>query len=177
MRILFFTLAVLIFASCSSRLRPFTQKLYDDFSWSENELQRIQFYLSDDIRLWRDSGVERSTIRNGKIRVVDGREIEEIIFKKGTPGVILFSPKTNRFAVSFDDDDDRYLMFGPNPKRDGRYVLLAKEWDRRSGKVTYGGETFNTDPGSSYATLMVDLDAARKRTYSKETVSGRRVND
>ena len=162
-------------SSCSSELRPFTQRMYDEFNWSENELQQIQFYLSDDITLWRDAGNEESVIKDGKIRVVDGREVEEVKIKKGTPGVVVFSPKENRFAVSFDSEDDNFLMFGPNKKVNGRYVLLAKEWKNKRGKVTYGGNTYNTNTQSAYAALLVDIKAARKVNYNSSSPGGRRV--
>ena len=177
MRAILYLMILLGFTSCSSNLRPFTQRMYDDFNWSDNEIQKIQFYLSDDVRLWRDRGTDYSNIEGGVIKIVDGREIEEVLIPRNTPGVVLFSPKSNRFAVSFDDDDDRFLMFGPNPKMDGRYVLLGKDWGRRQGKITYGGKTFNVDNNSAYASLLVDIDAARKRTYKRQTADGRRVED
>jgi hypothetical protein len=149
--------------------------MYDEFEWTEKDIQKIQFYVSDDIRLWRDAGTEESRIENGKVKVVDGREVEEVIIKKGTPGVVIFSPKENRFAVSFDSDDDGFLMFGPNEKINGRYVLLAKEWKNRKGKVTYRGSIFNTDTDSAYATLLVDIKAARKMKLNSTVVGGRRV--
>lgn len=172
-----FLLSVLVFvSSCSTNLKPFTQRVYNDFNWTNEEIESIQFYISEDIRLWRDFGGEASTIKNGKVRVVDGQEIEEVIIKKGTPGVVVFSPKENRFAVSFNEDDDAYLMFGPNKKAEGRYVLLAKEWKNRRGKVTYNGTIYNTDLHSAYSTLLFDIKAARKRNFNSTVVGGRRVD-
>ena len=176
MRLLILIILATGLFSCSSNLRPFTQDIYNDFNWSEDEIEQIQFYVSEDIRLWRDSGLEEDVIKDGKVRVVDGREIEEVIIKKGTPGVVVFSPKENRFAVSFNEEDEAYLMFGPNEKANGRYVLLAKEWKNRRGKVTYNGRIYNTDLNSAYSTLLFDIKAARKRNYNSTVVSGRRVD-
>ena len=176
MRVIILLVVFGTLSSCSSNLRPFTQRLYDEFNWTDEEIQNIQFYVSDDIRLWRDAGNEATMIQDGKVRIVDGREIEEIIIRKGTPGVVIFSPKENRFAVSFNEDDDSFLMFGPNEKVNGRYVLLAKEWQKRQGKVTYSGRIYETDSNSAYATLMLDIKAAQKLKYNSTVVSGRRVN-
>lgn len=162
-------------ASCSSSLRPFTDDVYDEFGNSKDKLSKIQFYLSNDIILYRDYGGTRSKIENGKIRIVDGRKIEEVVFRKGTPGVFVFSPKRDRIAVSFEEGDGKYLMFGPNEKVGGRFVLLAKEWKNRRGKVTYANETWNTTDASAYANLMVDLDKARSTKVSKKTVKGRKI--
>lgn len=171
--LMLFVLGILM-TSCSPNLSPFTNDIYNDFG-SDRQLSKIQFYLSNDIVLFRDYGGQRAQVTNGKIKVVNGRKIEEVVFKKGTPGVFVFSPKRDRIAVSFESEDDKYLMFGPNRKAGGRFVLLAKEWNRRTGKVTYGGEVWNTTDGSAYANLLVDLDKARETSVSKKVVGGRRV--
>ncbi len=164
-----------IISSCSPTLRPFTDDVYYEFGDSKEKLSKIQFYLSNDIVLYRDYGGKQSSIENGKIRIIDGRKIEEVIFKKGTPGVFVFSPKQERIAVSFEEGEGRYLMFGPNDKVGGRFVLLAKEWKKRRGKVTYANETWNTTDASAYANLLVDLDKARRTKVSKTTVKGRKI--
>lgn len=175
----YITLSIVVIAfclsSCSKTLTPFSQRVYEKYNWSTDELRKIQFYLSDDIVLQRSLGKNETSIRQGKIRVVDGREVEEVIFKKGTPGVFVFSPRTNRFGISFEDDDDGYLMFGPNPKVGERYVLLAKEWKRSRGKVTYKGKTYSTNSESAYASLLVDLSKANKTRYKSKTVGGRTI--
>ncbi len=173
-----FLISVLILvSSCSPTLVPFSQGLYEEYNWSDDELKRIQFYLSDDIVLQRKLGGNESSITEGKIRVIDGVEVEEVLFKKGTPGVLVFSPKSDRFAVSFENDDQGYLMFGPNPKMSRRYALLAKEWNHNYGKVTYKNRLYNTSSRSSYVSLMVDIDKATKNIYKSRTVEGRRIGN
>jgi hypothetical protein len=173
--IMFLFLAGLFLSSCSPKLSPFTQRMYDDFSWSESELKSIQFYLSDDIVLRREKGSDNSEIDDGKIRVKDGRRVEEVIFKEGTPGIVVFTPKENRFAVSFDESDN-YLIFGPSKKNGGRYTLRAKDWERRYGKISYNGATYYTDANSAFTSLMVDIKKAQKVEYSSDKVKGRKVN-
>ncbi len=167
---------MLTLSSCSKKLNYFTEDLYEEYDWSVDELKRVQFYLSEDIVLYRELESESVAIDNGKIKFKDGRKVEEVVFEKGTPGVLSFSPKENRFAVSFDDDDNRFLMFGPNKKAGGRFVLLAKDWDRRVGKVTYGDLTYRTSNSSAFASLLVDVDKVGTTDYRKEKVGGRKVN-
>jgi hypothetical protein len=163
------------FASCSPTLHPFTDDVYEEFGQSKEKLAKIQFYLSNDIVLYRDYGNKQSEVVDGKIKIVDGRKIEEIIFKKGTPGVFVFTPKKDRIAISFEEGDGKFLMFGPNSKVGGRFVLLAKEWKNRRGKVSYANKIWLTNDASAYANLMVDLDKARSTRVSKKTVKGRRI--
>ncbi len=171
----FYALIILMLGSCSTKLRYFTQDMYDTYRWNQQELKSIQFYLSEDIVLWRKLGNEDARIKDGKIKVTDDSEIEEVFIKKGTPGLVLFIPKKNKFAISFDKNDNHYLVFGPNPKASDRYVLLAKEWDRRKGKVSYGKRIYNTDSESAFASLMVDIKSARKVKYRSKTASGRKI--
>lgn len=166
----------LLFNSCSPNLSPFTQKLYEDNNWSETELRKIQFYLSDDIVLYRELTGGKSEIVEGEIKIVNGRKRDQITFRRGTPGVFLFSPKTNRFAVSFENGgDDRYLIFGPNPKVANRYVLLASDWNRRQGTISYAGQTWTADANDAYTTLMVDLRRLQQTDVSTRVAGGRKV--
>ena len=164
-----------LLSSCSPSLNYYTESMHDDYRLSEAELQSVQFYLSNDIVLYRDLGVNESKIKEGKIKIVDGRKVEEIIFPKETPGVLMFSPKQDRFAISFEEGEDSFLMFGPNKKAGGKFVLLAKEWDRRVGKVTYKGKTYKTNSQSAMAALLVDVDKARKVSRKTKKVKGRKV--
>ena len=174
---MFFLLAavtLLGLSSCSPTLSPFTQRLYEENDWSESELKRVQFYLSNDIILRRQASNSSSRIEEGAIRVRNGRRVEEVVIQKGTPGILLFMPKEQRFAVSFEDND-KYLMFGPNPKAGDRYVLLASDWNNRQGKVSYGNGKYWVDANNGIASLMVDLKRARNTSVKSRTAEGRKI--
>ncbi len=165
----------IMLTSCSKKLTYFSEKLQRDFDWSEQELQRIQFYVSQDIQLYRVKSDGGSVIEGGQIKIKDQTVVDEVLIKRGTPGILVFSPNEKRFAVSFDSDSDKYLMFGPSDKNGGRYSLLAKEWKRRGGIITYGGEKYRTNSNSAYASLMVDIKKANNSTKRSETAGGRKV--
>lgn len=166
------TLAIML-QSCSKQYSYFTEQLHDEYNWSDQELKEIQYYLSEDIVLHRELSREDSRITNGKIKISGGREVEELIFEKDTPGILMFSPKEDRFAISFEKD--KYLMFGPNKKTQGRFVLLAKEWNRRSGEITYGDKVYQTPSESAYASLLVDVDNIRKTKYKVKKAEGVKI--
>lgn len=175
----FLLMSLLFLSACSPKLSPFSQRLIDQNGWSEEELQQIQFYLSDDIVLKRDFRRGSSKIVSGEIKMVNGREVEEVRITKGTPGVLLFQPKSNRMAVSFESGrkgDARYLMFGPNPKRGKNYVLLASDWNNRRGKVTYDGKTYYTTSDSALSTLMVDLKRTGRTSVKSRSAKGRKID-
>ncbi len=168
-------LLITLMASCGQQLTPFSQRMVEEYNWTNTDLEKVQFYLSDEIVLRRNIGTEDSRIRDGKIKVVDGRKVEEIRFEKGTPGVMIFTPKNNLYAISFDSSDEKYLMFGPSKKQRGKYVLKAKDWSKNFGKVTYNGKTYTTSASSAYASLLVDIKKAKKVSYKSQTAKGRKL--
>ena len=164
-------------SSCAPKLTPFTQQLYDEQNWSDDELKRIQFYTSDDIVLFRELSRGESEIVSGEIKIRNGRKVDEVVIRKGTPGVLLFRPKEDKFAISFEaDGDDRFLIFGRAKRKRGQYRLLAKDWNRNYGKVTYEGKTYRTSSESQYATLLVDLKRIRNTEVRKRIAKGRTVD-
>ena len=175
--VVYLLFALLFLSACSKKLSPFSQQLIDQNGWSEGDLREIQFYLSEDVLLRRDYTRGSSEIVRGEIKMVNGREVDEVRIEKGTPGVLLFQPKSNRMAVSFEEGDDtRYLMFGPNPKRGKNYVLLASDWNNRRGKVKYDGKIYYTNPESALATLLVDLRRSGNTRVSSRSAGGRKIN-
>ncbi len=164
----------LLLASCST-YKPLTEKDRIENNWTEKELKQVQFYLSSDIVIQRKLGSETSTIQNGKVRIVNGERIEEIIIKKGTPGVLVYNSVDNRVGISFEDGDDKFLMFGANKGKGGRYYLLASDWQNQVGKVQYEGQTYYCTPESGKAFLTLDLKKLHQIELEKRTAKGRKI--
>ena len=164
-----------LLASCSPRLTYFTKNLHEKQNWSQDDLKRIQFYVSHDIVLTRSVSDGDTKITEGKIRIINGRKVQQIVIKERTPGVLILMPKDDRFAISFESDDDAFLMFGPNPKYYERFALLAQDWEKDNGKVHYKGQLYDVDNSSAYAALMVDLRREGQTQYATKRVPGRTV--
>lgn len=164
-----------LFSSCGPRLSPLTQRMIEDQSWQEDELKRIQFYLSEDLILTREVRNGNTEIRNGQVKMIDGRQVEQMVFKQKTPGIFVFSPKTQRMAVSFENNDENYLVFGPNPKAGNRYTLLASDWKRRTGSVTYAGKTWRVNAADAYASLLIPLKRLRENDVRGKVAGGRKL--
>lgn len=169
------SMLMIMMASCKN-LTPFTEDLQSTNNWSEEDMKQIQFYLSEDVVIYKRDRDTESEIEDGEIRMVDDRAVEEIRIKRKTPGVLLFMPKEKRLAVGFDPNSDgKYLMFGPNPKKNGQYVLLASEWRGKRGKVQYDGEYYYTMGGASWAALLVDLKKVNKYSKTQHKAKGRKL--
>ncbi|PPK85826.1 hypothetical protein CLV84_2733 [Neolewinella xylanilytica] len=169
------SLTVLALSSCGPKLSPFTQRLYEEQGWEEQDLRRIQFYLSEDVVLQRELRSGNSQIRNGTVRVINGRDVEQVVFRRNTPGVFIFSPKTQRVAISFEDDNDNFLVFGPNPKNGDRYTLLASDWERDNGTITYAGRDWKVSSADAFASLLIPLKRLREEDRRGRVVGGRKI--
>ncbi len=175
---IFLCFAMGLFSSCSSPYTYFTKRLYEEEKWTAEDVETIQFYLSKDIILTRALGGDETKIYDGKISVINGRSVERIILRAGTPGVLVHMPAEDRFAISFEQsDDEAYLMFGPSADRDYRYVLLAQEWDRHMGKVHYKDKLYTVDAESAFSSLMIDLKKEGQSNFSARRVGGRTVSN
>jgi hypothetical protein len=176
-KFLILVLIIISSTACSPELRPFTSNLLQEGGFKESDLKKIQFYLSDDIVIQRRLTEGVSEISSGAIKIVKGEKVEEVIIRRGTPGVYLFKSNNENFAIGFDEKSNkRYLMFGPNPKRRGIYVLLASEWKDRTGKVRYDDKFYFTDERSAIASLMIDLRKVKRIEVATHTARGRRVD-
>lgn len=177
MRFFIFTFLLTFLFSCSKNLTPFNQKLYEKYRWSDEDLKALQFYISEDIVLVKRNESTEAQIKDGALEISKEKNGEVIKIKAGTPGVFLFSPKDNRFAISFNDagDENKYLMFGPNEKLDGNFAILARDWKKNKGTVTYNNELYYLSASDAFCTLMVDIKRANHVNYEARIEKGRRV--
>lgn len=176
MRKLLWLAAILLTISSCKNLVPYTDALRKNNNWSDKQVMEIQFYTSNEIVLYRELTQGSTEIVSGKIKKVNGRDIEEIVIRPRTPGVVVSIPSEKKMYVSFEIGDDHYLTFGVNPERQNKYVLLASEWKNREGKVTYSGKTFSASAQSAETFLMVDLRKILKENVNARVAKGRKVN-
>lgn len=172
-----FLLALFLVAACSTpKLSPFTTGLMEQNGWDERDLSRIQFYLSDDIVLERQIRDRKSKIERGEIIMRDGRELERLVFPKGTQGTMVRMISSDKMAVSFEPGkDDRFLVFVPHPKRNNTFILSAQNWQKGQGQMNYAGQTYFTVPGSGLAALMVQVKGKSSQNVKQKTVEGRSI--
>jgi hypothetical protein len=165
---------ILIFASCAPQLTPFTSSMYKKNKWSDFELMKIQFYLSDAIVLTRIADNSSSTtFSKGNISIEKGKKLEKVIIPRGTPGVLLFKSEDENFAISFENDNDqKFLIFGSN-NQSAEYGLLPEEWKNKTPIIKYNGQVYRAAPQSITAKLLVNLKQANKIIVENKVVKGR----
>ena len=171
-----FAATLALFSCSSTSKRTFTQSFYKNSNLSPSDLKSVQFYLSDDIVLYRKKDMNTTNIKDGKIIIKGKEQFEEIRIQRGTKGVAIYQPKDDRIGISFvPNNDELYLMFGPNPKMNNSYCLLASDWNNQYGIISYGGEKWQTPISSAYTTLLIELDKSGKKSYKTATAKGRTI--
>ncbi len=167
-------LALCTLTACGPAKSALTQDMVNQYKWSESDLKRVQFYVSKDVVLRRDLVGGKTQIRGGRVMVEEGRQVEEVVIRRGTPGVLAVMPKSDRLGISFEGRDG-FLMFGPSREWGGRYMLLASSWEQNWGEVTYRGTKYYTSSNSATAYLRIAMNKISKVSSSRRTVKGRRL--
>lgn len=165
---------LLFLMGCATTLHPLNRDLMASTNLSEAELQKVQFYLTEDLTLYRSEMGKKTEVKNGQIDLSERGTKSQIVIKANTPGVLVDSPDGEKLAVSFEEG--AHLMFGPNPDYNGRYTLLAREWQRDRGIVTYGQHTYWVSRENSRVGLGVKMRQGRFVKDETKVLKGRKVN-
>ena len=174
-KIILYLSSCLLLASCSPKI-PFTQVVRDKYKLSDEDLKRIQFYVSDAIVLRRgeELGREKGT-DNGTLVIKSGKNLEQIVFKRNTACVINSVVDNTKFSVSFEDGANKFLVFGSEADPNGYYSLKALDWNSGKGKVTYGDQTYYSNSGSQKTFLLFKMQSLRKIHVDEKVVKGKKV--
>ena len=130
-------LALLLAASCTTYL-PFTDRVADRFSLGQQDRSLLQYFVSDDFCLRRDTTDENAHITaGGTVRYFRGRRVEELRVRRHTPGAAVFTadgglgisfvPGDDRSAIPFITDEDRGSDDGREEDRSGRFASPPAE--------------------------------------------------
>lgn len=163
---------IVLSTSCSVRV-PYTSAIQQKYELSEQDLKNVQFFISHEVVLYKASDDGDAVAMNGELLVRSDKQIEEVVIRKGTPGVVV-NADTRKLAVSFEIGEDRYLVFGSNTS-DGWYHLMAEEWTRRHGKLQYAGNTYFAAPGSGMAHLQFKMRKLRLLEKQSKIAKGRKL--
>ena len=107
-------LPLLLAASCTSYM-PFTDRVADHYSLGPRDRPLLQYFVSDEFCLRRDTTDESAHITaGGTIRYFRGRRVEELRVRRHTPGASV-STEDGGLGISFVPGDDRSaIVFAPD---------------------------------------------------------------
>lgn len=174
--VIFTSLALLVFASCSTPKTYFTPSVRSNLEANDIPVSKLQFYVDRDVELRREVASGSAQVSAGIVKFENGKYVNIITLKKNTPGVCTMAYE-DKMDVSFEVGDGRYLTFG-KLKRDSRapYTLYADSWGRDLGEIKYDGKTYYILPAGSGARLMIRKNALNTLKIEKREMKGRKVN-
>ncbi|MFO0615316.1 MAG: DNA-directed RNA polymerase [Polyangiaceae bacterium] len=95
--------AVAVFTGGCASYVPFTAELQTEHHLVAKDIKNLQFYTSHEIRLRRELTSDSRQITGAhKLLVIAGKQIEEVVIAKHTPGVIVDVGK-GTLKVSFEE--------------------------------------------------------------------------
>jgi len=165
---------LIIFSSCGQKM-VLNKQVIQENRMEDALLDHIQWYNSMDIILTRYSNAQKEkSASKGTVTIASGVELERIIIKANTPGKIVQHLEGNKIAVSFEEDESKYLIFGPD-RSSGQYVLQAPKWNESRAVIPYGNETFHTNTGISSCRLLFRMKKEYKQTTTTRVAKGKKV--
>jgi len=165
---------ITLLSSCSSKY-VLSSRVIEEYKLTFEDLSTIQLYNSHDIVLTSyDEVTSNKTTSKGSLNVVYGKEVDQVIIKAGTKGKIVKDLGEGKFAVSFEPDDSKQLVFGRGTKFDV-YHLQAIEWKNGRGMVKYGEKIFYTHSGADECSLRFKLKRRYKENKEMRVAKGNKV--
>ncbi len=163
-----------VISACASK-QPYTQSIQKKYKLTESDLKKIQFYTSADIILYKSKQDGSVKTEGGELVINKDKNVEKIIIKANTPGVVTEVIESDKIAVSFEVGDGKFLVFGVGNKN-GYYYLQAKEWTKgKRGKLSYGGATWYASKGSGETYLLLKIKKLEKFQQSQKVIKGRKI--
>jgi len=169
-------LSAILASSCSSSKTYFTQAIRDDVERSQVDIRKIQFYADRDIVLKRELDNGEVKVTSGKVQFENGHYVNVITLKKGTPGICTLL-KSGVVGVSFEDGNDRFLTFGKTryAQPSDPYRILANDWVKDRGVITYEGKLFHIEPAGTEAGILIKSKWLQTNKVESREMKGRKV--
>lgn len=161
-------------SSCSEKV-AFSTKVKTDYNLKESDLKDLQFQLVNDIVLTKSTSENTSILENGEIVVSENNSQDKVIFKSGIKGVFVKSIDSTKIAISFEKDDNHFIVFGTK-NNTGIYVLQADEWTTQGrGKINYNGVVYYSSSESNKAYVTVKLRRSNRNITNQRLATGRKI--
>jgi hypothetical protein len=144
-----------------------TQDLIMQYDLSADELAKLQFYLGEEITLFREVGKAESTTGSSTMVTKAGKMFEVVDFKRNTPGI---ATEISNGVLSISFEPNCVLKFAPASDGTGRYFVQGERgysgYVYSTGDVEYCGHTYHRELPN-----MADDPIAVNHLWSRSTWS------
>lgn len=182
-QLLLLSFSILLLSSCSINRMYLTVDTKQQIEKAGVDIKQVQFYNSEEIALARQLNKEELNVAEGKVRIENGKHIEEIIIPVNTPGICELNDEKT-LKVSFDTGDGKTIPFLVERKGDvvlssSYFRIGAKKWVRTTrgkkiGKLDYEGKIYNLVRGAD-SRLMIDKSVLNRVKRHTHVAKGRKL--
>ena len=183
-RLILLSFYAAVLSSCSTSRRVFlTLETKQRMENANIPLNKVQFYNSEDIILLRQLASEDVVLNRGRIKIENGKEVEEIIIPAFTPGVCEMC-EGKAFLISFEAGDGKEIPFvveEPNGQamKTSRFRMAATEsqstnGNSKVGKINYDGKIYTITTGI-YSHLMIEKTMLKGENRSTSVAKGKKL--
>jgi len=190
MKYIFLIVFSLLFISCAEKPAPaptpepvliqkiehsdFMSNMIEEYSLSQENLKKIQFYTSNEIVLSKQSQVESIKISKGVLFVDKTNSSNEIIIKASTPCLFVKGDK-KLITVLFDNNVKLNFV---NPCANGcmtnsRYYLAAENWADKTGTLELNGVKYKALGMSAETYLTIDKKSLNNNNVESVILKGK----
>lgn len=121
-------LTVLMLAGCAGypkgQLIPFSDALVTHYQLADDEVLRLQYYLSRDLELQAVNTLRQHSVKDGHLLAESETLVDRLIIPRGTPGIAI-AAADNTLQVSFAEGSQ--LTFAPDGQHDKAVYRLVAE--------------------------------------------------
>lgn len=174
------TIVALALTSCSQKVY-FTKETKEKLEAKGVDLKKIQFYNSEAIVLLREVKDEEIKVAEGKVRIENGKNVEEIIIKRKTPGAFAEANTNDALMIRFEKGGTKFLPFVGSKDYTGRkniyqlgYLDRVNSGGTRMAIVNYDDKKYSIVYGSN-AALLIDKSVLVKEERKTRVAEGVKV--
>jgi len=155
-------------------LIPYTQALRVQHNLSNQEVQRLQYYLSDTVLLQRQDASGGHRVVDGRLLVTDDRNLERVIIEQGVPGIAT-GVYESALDISFAEGSSlAFTQTGRNPA--APYRLHAKPDANGYQYVYINNAAYGVAADQQLPYLLIDREQLYRSTQETYRLPGRTLN-
>ena len=166
-------LAIVFFNSCSPKI-PFTQAVREKYKLTNQELSKLQFYISDEVTLKNGTPTEiDKTVEDGKLIIKTSKNDELVVIKSKTPGAVEEAIDLTTLKVAYEDGMNKGLVFMSKGDKNG-YYRLSGVLDGGRYKINYNNQEYYLQAGSG-AILLFKKKSLKDIQQTEKVAKGKKV--
>jgi len=180
MKYLFLVMVSIMIMGCSQKVEhtSFSSDIVNKYALDDFDMKNIQFFVSNDIILYKEKAVDASSVIDGKLVVNQSQHSNVIKIEAGTPCVVVCS-SSHQIKVSFDNGIELTFL---NPhkkccKKNTKYYLAANKVKNGVATVDILGETYIVQQKSAFAYLTIEKEYFEESDKNSLIAEGRVVGE